>query len=237
MALPISATPTYTLEIPSNGKVVKYRPFLIKEEKSLLLAQQSEDAKVMVDTLKSVISSCVKDEIDVDSLATFDIEYIFCQLRGKSVGEDAELFFYCDTCDDEKAKAKVVIDLSEVKVDKPEGHTNKIELFDDVGVMMKYPTGESIKKFDNVGEAELDQIFDVVSDCIDYVYTNDEIFYAKDQTKQELYDFLDNLTTEQFAKIQKFYDTMPKIRYYVDYRCPVCGKEHHKVLEGLNSFF
>ena len=194
MSLPINSAPTYTLTVPSTGKQIKYRPFLIKEEKTLLIAQQSEDPVVMVDSLKDVIRSCVKDEIDLDNLATFDLEYIFTQIRAKSVGEVVELILKCDTCEDEKATAKVFIDLTTLKVEKNPDHNDKIVLFDDVGIAMKYPTIDVLKKMESVNASDLDEVFGVVVDCIDYIYNTDEIFYAKEQTKEELTEFLNNLS-------------------------------------------
>ena len=238
MALPINSTPVFNLTIPSNNKVVNFRPFLIKEEKALLIAQQSESPKVMMDTLKQVIRDCVEDKnVDVNELATFDIEYIFTQIRAKSVGEVVELNLVCDTCEDEKAVAPVRIDLTQLKVENGEGHTNKIELFDDVGVIMKYPSFDTIAKFENLDTSNLDQMFDVVIECIDSIYTTEEVYHAKEQTRQDLLDFLNNLTSEQFVKIQSFFETMPKLKKEIDYKCPVCGKDHHKVLEGVASFF
>jgi len=237
MALPMNNTPTYTLVLPSTGKEVKYRPFLIKEEKALLLAHQSEDPKVMVESLKGVIKSCLKDNIDVDTFATFDIEYVFTQIRAKSVGEIAELMIRCDTCEDEKAVAKVEIDLTKIQVEKDQAHTNNIELFDDVGVLMKYPTIDVIKKLENLDSANLDAVFSIVIECIDAIYDSSQVYHAKEQSKEELLQFLNNLSSEQFAKVQKFFETMPKLRHGIDYKCPVCNKEHHKVLEGLQSFF
>lgn len=237
MALPLSNTPIYNLTIPSTEKIVRYRPFLVKEEKALLVAQQSEDAVVMLDTLKNIIKSCVKDEIDVDSLATFDLEYIFTQLRAKSVGEVVELIFSCDTCTDDKARVKIAFDLTKLKVVKDPTHNKNIQLFNDVGVIMKYPSIELINKLQGVVDNNVDQIFEVVIDCIDSIYTGEEIFHAREQTKAELMEFLENLTSDQFAKIQKFFETMPKIRQEVEYACPVCGKQHSKYLEGINSFF
>ena len=236
MALPISATPTYNLTVPSTGKQVKYRPFLVKEEKALLIAQQSEDPVVMIDTIKDIITSCVKD-LDVETLATFDIEYIFTQIRAKSVGETVDLIFYCDVCTDDKAKVQISFDLTELKVEKGEGHTSKIELFDDVGVVMKYPSIETMTELQDIDTTNVEQIFGVIISCIDYIYNNEEVFYAKEYNKKELEEFLENLTSEQFNKVQKFFETMPKIRQKVDYKCPVCGKDHHKVLEGIQSFF
>jgi hypothetical protein len=237
MALPINNTPTYTLVLPSTGKEVKYRPFLIKEEKTLLLAQQSEDPKVMIESLKGVIKSCLKDNTDVEAFATFDIEYMFTQIRAKSVGEITELLIKCDTCEDEKAVAKVEVDLTKIEVKKDPEHTNKIELFDDVGVLMKYPTIDVIKKLQNLDNANLDEAFGVIIECIDSVYDTNQVYHAKEQSREELLQFLNNLSSDQFQKIQKFFETMPKMSKAVDYKCPVCNKEHHKVLEGLNSFF
>ena len=237
MALPINSTPLHNLTIPSNGKVVNFRPFLIKEEKALMIAQQSESPKVMMDTLKQVVKDCVKDDINVDDLATFDLEYIFTQIRAKSVGETVELRLKCDTCEDEKAVTQVNIDLTKLKVEKSDDHTNKIELFNDVGVLMKYPSFDTVAKFENLDTSNIDQMFDIVIDCIDSIYTSEEIYHAKEQTKKDLLEFLNNLTSDQFVKIQSFFETMPKMKKDIDYKCPVCGKEHHKVLEGIASFF
>ena len=238
MALPMMNTPTYNLVIPSTEKSVKYRPFLVKEEKALLIAQQSEDLMVMVDTLKSVIKTCVLDTIDVNKLATFDLEYMFTQIRAKSVGEIIELIFPCDNDhgeDNEKARVKVSIDLTTLTVEKDNSHTNKIDLFGDVGVMMKYPTMDVMRKLDD--SDSIDNIFDVVAMSIDYIYQGDEIFYAKEQKHEEMLQFLNNLTSEQFVKIQNFFDTMPRIKKQIEYTCPVCQKEHKKMLEGMQSFF
>ena len=232
----MNSTPVYTLAVPSTGKELKFRPFLIKEEKTLLIAQQSEDPIVMVESLKEVIQSCVKD-IDVNDLATFDLEYIFTQIRSKSVGEIIELMMLCDTCTDEKAVAKVSIDLTKIQVEKNPEHKAKIHLYNDVGVVMKYPTLDILKKMESINTNDLDEVFNVVVDCIDYIYNEEEVFHAKEQTKQELLDFVNNLSSDQFAEVQKFFETMPKLKHEIDYVCPVCSKEHHKVLEGLNSFF
>lgn len=237
MALPVQNTPTYTLEIPSTKEKFKYRPFLVKEEKSLMIAQQSEDTAVMMDTLKSIIQSCARSNIDVDKLATFDLEYIFCQVRSKSVGELVDLIFFCDDCDDEKANVRVSFDVSAINITETEGHTKKIPLFDDVGIMMKYPNLDTITELMVVDGEDINEISKVVAKCIDYIYNTEEIFYAKDQTVEELTQFLDNLTQEQFNKIQHFFDTMPRLEQPVRFKCPVCTKEHNKVLRGLTNFF
>lgn len=237
MALPINETPVYTLEVPSTKTKVKFRPFLIKEEKALLIAQQSEDPMVMIDTLKQVVKSCIKDDVDVDKLATFDLEYIFTQIRAKSVGEIIDLKLKCDDCTDEKAISTVFIDLTKVKVDIQTEHTNKISLYDDVGIVMKYPTIDVIKNLEILDTNDLDQVFNVIVDCIDYIYTSSEVFYSKDQTKEDLTDFLNNLSSTQFGNVQKFFETMPRLKQDIEYVCPVCNKKHNKVLEGLQSFF
>jgi ribosomal protein L44E len=237
MALPINTTPVYTLTLPSTGKDIKYRPFLVKEEKALLIANQSEDMKVMVDSLKQVIKACIKEAVDVNTFSTFDLEYVFTQIRAKSVGEMVDLYLKCDTCTDEKAVAKVTIDLTTLTVEKDPDHTNNIPLFADVGVIMKYPTVDVVNRLQNLDQNNTDEVFSVILDCVDSIYDSDQLFAAKDQTKAELMEFLNNLTSDQFQKIQKFFETMPKLKQDIDYTCPVCSKEHHKVLEGLNSFF
>lgn len=236
MALPMQSAPTYTLEVPSTKQKVRYRPFLVKDEKALLIAQQSEDIVVMLDTVKSVIQSCVIDKIDVDALASFDVEYIFTQLRSVSVGEFVELTFQCDDCTDEKARSLIAVDLRNLKVKFPEGHTNKIALFDDVGIVLKYPTVETIKKMESSNN-DIDAIFDIVVDCVDYIYTSEELFHAKETSKTELLEFINGLTSEQFEKVQGFFRTMPTLRQDITYTCPVCGKVHNKYMEGLSSFF
>ena len=240
MALPMMNAPIYTLVVPSSGATVKYRPFLVKEEKALLIAQQSEDVVTMIETLKQVVKSCVQDKLDVEKLATFDLEYMFTQIRGKSVGETVDLIFGCDLDhgeQNEKAKATVTVDLSTITVEKSAEHNNKIELFGNVGVVMKYPTVDVIKKLEGFDTSDLDTVFDIMALSIDYIYDGDNLFYAKESTKDELLAFIENLSSEQFARIQKFFETMPKIRKEIEYDCPVCNRHHVKMLEGLQSFF
>ena len=240
MALPMMSAPTYTMVVPSSGVSVKFRPFLVKEEKALLIAQQSEDIGVMIQTLKGIINTCVLDTLDVDKLATFDLEYMFTQIRAKSVGEIIELIFPCDIDhgeDNEKARVKVSIDLTTLVVEKDPNHNNKINLFGDVGVVMKYPTMDVMKRLENLDTNDLDKVFSVVADSIEYIYQGEEIFYGKEQKHEELLQFLNNLTSEQFVKVQQFFATMPKIKKEIEYTCPVCQKHHRKMLEGMQSFF
>ena len=214
MALPMMSTPTYTLVVPSTQATVKFRPFLVKEEKALLIAQQSEDPLVMINTLKDVIKSCVQDNIDINKLAIFDLEYIFLQLRGKSVGETIDLYLPCDEDhgeQNEKAKTLLTLDINDIKVEVGENHTNKFELFGDVGVVMKYPSVQDLRKLQNLDDNDLDRIFDVIALSIDYIYDGDKLYYGKDQSHEELLTFLGNLSSQQFVQVQKFFETMPKL--------------------------
>jgi len=238
MALPKNSTPIYNLVVPSTKKSVTYRPFLVKDQKALLVAQQSDDPRVMIDTLKEVIKSCITETIDVNKLAMFDIEYIFTQLRSKSVGETVDIVLSCDVDhgeDNAKSKIQHTIDLSQLKVEEKEGHTNKIELFGTVGVVMRYPNIDDIKKLQ--GGVTAEDTFKLVASSIDYIYDSDQVYYSKDQTETELMDFINNLTSEQFSKIQSFFDTMPKLSHTINYNCPVCNKAHTVHLEGMQSFF
>ena len=236
MGLPINPTPVYNLTIPSSGKKVKFRPWLVKEEKALLIAQQSEDSEVMVDTLKNVIQSCLTSKVNVSELSTFDIEYIFTQIRGKSVGEDVELVFKCGYCTDPKAKVKISFDITKIDVEVPKEHEKKIQLFNDVGVVMKYPSINTVKNIDTKTN-DIEQIFSIVASCIDYIYDNENVYQSDDISKEEMDNFLSQLTSEQFVKLEKFFDTLPKMRKVVEYDCPVCGKHNTVTLEGMTSFF
>lgn len=237
MALPIIAAPTYEVTVPSTQEKIKYRPFLVREEKALLIAQQSEDATTMINTLKSVIKSCTMDAVDVDSLAIFDIEFLFSQIRARSVGEIVSLVFKCDTCTDDKATVMKDIDLTALKVDFPAGHEKNVVLFGDVGVVMKYPNIDIINEFENLKEDDVETIFKIICKCIDYIYSGEEIFYTKEQKLEEVETFVNNLTQDQFKELQKFFETMPKLKQNVEYNCPLCGKHHEVSLEGLDGFF
>lgn len=237
MALPVLNTPTYELVIPSTKKKIKYRPFLVKEEKALLIAQQSEDENTMINTLKSVISTCTFDKVDVETLAVFDIEYIFCQIRSKSVGEIAEVSYSCLNCKDPKGNVKLNVDLSAMQVEHNKDHSSKIQLFDDVGVKMKYPTLSLLKRINESKSLDVDTIFDIVIDCIDSIYTDDEVFNAAEQTREELENFINGLTKEHFIKIESFFETMPKFYKDLEWDCPNCNYHHKVTIRGIESFF
>lgn len=236
MALPMASTPRYKLTIPSSKKLVTYRPFLVKEEKALMIAQQSEDHETMLTTLKSVIEACVEDA-DANNLAIFDIEYIFTQLRAKSVGEQVDLILKCDVCEDDKASVRYTIDLTKLKVQFPEDHQKTIPLFGDVGVIMRYPSLDLLKKIEGLDNTNIDAVFDIICTCIESVYNTDEVFQTKDQKPEEVREFVNNLTQDQFVKLQRFFETMPKLEERVKYSCPLCKKEHEKYIKGLESFF
>lgn len=238
MALPTNITPTYTLTIPSTKKEYKYRPFLVKDEKALLVAQQSEDQGVILDAIRELIAVCAKSPIDVTQLTYFDIEYMFIKLRSVSVGEVAEIMFSCDVDHGADAKpCKAAVQLDKVYVDFPENHNTNIKLFNDVGIVLKYPSPDTLKKMSQLDSNNLESVIDVVIDCIDYIYNTDEVFKKDDHTHGELVEFLGNLKSDQFAQIEQFFGTMPQSKIDVEYICPVCQLHHKKVIGGLNSFF
>lgn len=236
MALPIMQTPTYELTIPSTKKKVKFRPFLVKEQKALMIAQHSEDQRVMIDTLKDIIKSCVSN-VDVDRLAIFDLEYIFLQLRAKSIGEIAEIVYSCLQCNDPNGKVALSIDVSDIQVEFHPEHSDTIELFDEVGVKMKYP---GLDFLGSVEELDLNNPTDalkVIYNCIEYIYDDDKIYDVKDQTPEEMNEFLENLTIDQLENIKKFFKTIPKLKKNIQFDCPVCKYHHNYMIQGINNFF
>lgn len=234
MALPVMSSVVYNTIIPSTKKAIKFKPFVVRQQKALLIAQQSEDATIMVDTLKSVIKDCVLDDIDVELLAIFDIEYLFLQIRAKSVGEIVELLFTCSACNEQ---TKISFNLIDMNVITPEGHNKKIDLGNNVGIVMKYPDISILKQVEKFDENDVNTVFDIILTCIDYIYDETQVYHAKEYTKEELSTFIESLSSTQFANIQKFFDTMPKLLQKVVYDCPKCGQHHDQVLEGINNFF
>jgi len=237
MALPVMSQVAYEMTIPSTKQKVKYRPFLVKEQKDLLIAQQSDDENVMIETLKNIIRSCTLEKVDADKLAMFDIEYMFTQLRAKSVGEYSELTFSCLECNDPKAKMPVSIDLTQLKVEYNETHNSIIPLFENVGVKMKYPGLSLFDKMKKLEGNEVDMIFDVIIECIDSIYDEDTVYPASEQSKEELETFINNLTQDQFQKIQNFFETMPKLEKHIEFDCPICKYHHQHTIRGLSGFF
>ena len=238
MPLPSVNTPTYELEIPSLKKVIKYRPFLVREEKILIIAMESEDPKQIAEAVKSVISNCILTRgIKVDKLSTFDIEYLFLNIRGKSVGEDVSVLITCP--DDGATQVPVLINLDEIKIKENPEHNRDIKIDDTLTLRMKYPSlNEFVKNnFVESEKSSVNDTFDMICSCIDQVYSEDESWISTDVTKKELTEFLDNLTSKQFKEIEKFFETMPKLSYEIKLKNPNTGMENEIVLEGLTSFF
>ncbi|MAG26632.1 hypothetical protein CMI47_13915 [Candidatus Pacearchaeota archaeon] len=233
MPLPVLSTPTYELTIPSSGQTVQYRPFLVKEEKILLMANEGGEASEIVRAMKQIIGNCIQNGYNTDNMPLFDVEYIFLKLRSKSVNEFSEVGFRCPECDEVN---RVQIDLSSVEIFTDDAHSNKVELTNDIGLIMKYPQLDSINMND-LQSTDVDTIFNVVSSCIDSIYQGEEIHDSGDYTKEEISEFINNLTQEQFLKIQQFFDTMPKLSHTVPYTCNKCEYDEPLVLEGLQNFF
>jgi len=239
MPLPKIATPTYSLVLPSTEKEISYRPFLVKEEKLLVIALESEDTKQITNAIKAVIKSCVLTRgIKVEMLPTFDIEYLFLNIRGKSVGEDLDVNIICP--DDEETQVQVSINLDDIQIHKNEDHTNNIKLDGNIMMEMKYPSlNEFIKNnFDfQEGKNQMDQSFDLIAQCIDKIYTADEVWAASDCTKKEMGEFLESMNSKQFKQIEEFFTTMPKLSHTIEVTNPNTKVKSEVVLEGLASFF
>lgn len=238
MPLPKIATPTYELELPSTGKSIKYRPFLVKEEKVLVIALESEDTKQISTAIKSVISNCVLTKgIKVETLPTFDIEYLFLNIRGKSVGEELDVNIVCP--DDEETQVTVNINLDDIEVQRTDEHTNKIKLDESLMMELKYPSLDQFIKnnFDFNDKSGMEQSFDLIASCIDKIFSEDEVWAAADCTKKEVRDFLESMNSSQFKEIEKFFQTMPKLSHTLTVTNPKTKVESEVVLEGLASFF
>ena len=239
MPLPQIATPTYELVLPSTGKKIKYRPFLVKEEKILILALESEDQKQITNAIKSTLKSCIQTRIKVEDLPTFDIEYIFLNIRGKSVGESVDVIVTCP--DDGETTVETQIYIDEIKVQKDEKHNRDIKLDQNLTLRMKYPSLNQFvqNNFDISGEnaQSFDTSLDIICSCIDVVYNEEESWAASDCTKKELSEFIEGLNSKQFKDVEKFFDTMPKLSHKVKVKNPNTDVESEIVLEGLQSFF
>ena len=238
MPLPKIATPTYELELPSTGKPIQFRPFLVKEEKLLVLALESENTKEITTAIKNVIKACIQTRgIKVETLPTFDIEYLFLNIRGKSVGEEIEVNIICP--DDEETYVPVKINIDDIKVSKSDEHSNKIKLDDSLIMEMKYPSLEQFVKnnFDFTEDNVMDQSFELVAACIDKIYNEEEVWAAADCSKKEITDFLESMNSSQFKEIEKFFETMPTLSHEIKVKNPNTEVESTVVLEGLSSFF
>ena len=238
MPLPKIATLKYDLELPSTGQTIQYRPFLVKEEKLLVLAMESEDTKQITTAIKSVLKNCIQTKgVKVETLPTFDIEYLFLNIRGKSVGEEVEVNLVAP--DDGETEVKVTIALDEIKVEKNDEHTRQIKLDDTLMMEMKYPSLDQFisNNFDFNEKNQLEQSFDLIASCVDKIYSEEEVWAAADCTKKEIKEFLEQMNSTQFKEIESFFETMPKLTHIVKFVNPNTKKENEVLLEGLASFF
>ena len=237
MPLPKISTPTYELVIPSSKKAIKYRPFLVREEKVLIIAQESQDSKQITDAVKTVITNCIITRgVKVDDLATFDIEYLFLNIRGKSVGETVDVLITCP--DDEVTKVPVSINLEDIKVEVDKNHIRDIKLDETLILRMRYPSMKDFIKTNFMGEdLSIDDTFNLICSCIDQVYNEAESWASSDCTKKELSEFIEQLSSKQFKEVEKFFQTMPKLSYKLKIKNPNTNVESEVVLEGLTSFF
>jgi len=232
MALPKLATAKYELTLPSTGEKVEYRPFLVKEEKVLMLAQQSKEQSDILRAVEQIIDACTFEKLDVKKLPMFDLEYMFLQLRSKSVGAKVEIKLLCP--DDNETRVPVEIDLEQVKCHKEVGHDNNIKLTDSIGIIMDYPRVTSITA---ITDNDTETAFNVIKDCVRQIYDAESVHDKNDMNDAELNEFLESMNHDQFAKIQEFFDTMPKVKHSVKVKNPKTGVESEVVLEGLSSFF
>ena len=236
MALPVLTIPTYELEVPSTDEKIKYRPFLVKEEKILLIALESGENKDIVQAVTTIVDECTFNKLKLGKMPMFDVEYIFLQIRAKSVGEISTLKLLCP--DDGETYAKVEVDLTEIQVQVDEEHNSKVELTDEMGMIMTYPNIDSTIDI-GVTDINASNMLDVIITCIEQIYDKggEEVHMAVDSTKTELTEFIEQLNTEQFKKVQKFFDTMPKLTHTVEIENPKTKVKSEVVLNGLNDFF
>ena len=239
MPLPKINTPTYELVLPSNGKKIKYRPFLVREEKILIMAMESEDMKQITDSIVQILGDCIlTKDIKVESLATFDIEFLFLNVRAKSVGETVEVNITCP--DDGETKVEMEIAIDDIKVQKTRGHKNIIKLDDKLMLKLKYPSLDQFieSNFETSGQtSDVSQSLSMITSCVDAIYNEEESWEAADCTKKELDEFIEQLNTKQFKEVEKFFTTMPKLSHKIKVKNPNTGVESEVVLEGLASFF
>ena len=237
MPLPKITAPTYELVLPSSKRKCRYRPFLVKEEKLLIIAMESEDTKQITEAVKNVLKNCILTRgIKVEKLSTFDIEYLFLNIRGKSVGEDVEVMITCP--DDGVTQVPAVINLDDIKIVTSDEHTRDIKIDDTLSIRMKYPSmDEFIKNNFDVSDMDIDDTFKLIASCIEQVYSEEESWSASDCTSKELVDFIDQLGSKQFKEVENFFNTMPKLSHTLKVTNPKTKVENEILLEGLQSFF
>ena len=234
MALPKLDTPTYSLVLPSTGQEIKYRPFLVKEQKLLMMAQESKEQTNISETMSNVISSCTFNNINPNQIPLFDIEYIFLKIRSKSVGETQEIRVLCP--DDGETYGNVTLNLDEIEVQMTEGHTNEINLTDKIKIIMKYPQLKDMRGLDSIDTVQTEQIFSIMKYCIWEVHDGDKVYNRVDISDKDIEEFIDSFDNQQVESILNFFQTMPKIRHPVKVINPKTKVESELVLEGLESF-
>jgi rubrerythrin len=242
MKLPKIDVPIFTIELPLSKQKLRYRPFLVKEEKILLMAMESQDEKSIMDSIKQVVNNCCLDEIVVDDLPVLDIEYFFLNLRARSINEIVDLQYKCNNvinsgANEEKCNnlVKIQVNLLDIKPEINPNHKNKIEITDKLGMVMRYP---NMKMMENIeGSSEVEKIIKVISNCIDYIYDEENVYYRKDIEEKDLLEFIENMTKEKFEKVQEFFETIPKIKKEVNFKCNKCGYQEKIDVEGIQSFF
>jgi len=245
MALPKISTPTYELTIPSSGEKVSYRPFLVKEEKTLLMAMESGDNTSLTKAMKDIISSCTDEKVNTKDLAPFDLEYFFLQLRGRSIGDVIEIniprpanFTSCCEEANEDDSCSVEVNIDDIAVDTSAIIDPNIELTDDITIKMRFPQVDEIQKFQvEGGKTETSQVFKMVIECIEYISDGEEIFKTKDHSKKEMNDFIESLNTNQFNKIREFFESMPRLTHEITWECNKCHNTTSLTLQGIDSFF
>jgi hypothetical protein len=243
MALPKLDVPIFTIDLPLSKTKLRYRPFLVKEEKLLLIAMESDDEKTIMDTIKQIINNCCLDDVDTETLPITDLEYFFLHLRARSIGEIVDLQYKCNNKVKDDAgeevecgnNVKLKVNVLEIEPTFNDKHTNKIELTDKLGIIMKYPNFATIDKVKSNNDVE--QILGIIMNCVDYIYDEDSIYYRKDISDEELTEFIENLTQKQFAKVQEFFETVPSIKKELDFKCNKCGYQEKILIEGIQNFF
>jgi len=241
--LPKLDVPTYEVNLISTGKPIRFRPFLVKEQKLFLMASESDDPKETVQVIRQVLKNCIIDEIDVDSLPTFDLEWLFINLRARSVEEIVNLRYKCNNnVKDEEGKdvkcsgyVEFDVNLLDIEPSKNPEHTNKIQITENLGVVLKYPTFEMVQKYEGLKENDL--MTNVLVDCIDYIYDKEQMYYAKDSTRDELIEFVDSLQQKDLEKIKLFFDTIPEVKKDVTFDCPKCKYKEEIAIKGIQNFF
>ena len=233
MALPKLNSLTYELALPSTGEKLKYRPFLVKEQKALMIAQESDDTKLMETTFAQIINDCILDEVDPYTMPMFDIEYVFLRIRGKSVGEKVKLNVLCP--DDEQTRVDIEVDLEEVDVHMSDDHTNVVDLTKDITMIMRYPCLKDMSGSDDAGE--VDTMFYMIKRCVHEIHDGETIYNRVDISEKELDEFIESMSTENFEKLSNFFETMPKLYHEIEVKNPKTKKKNKIPIEGLQNFF